>query len=134
MGPWLILLLYIAAFQGVAINRLVTNRWIATIGGMCYTIYLLHNYIVAVLGAAIPRILLRGSFPVRLAIQFILITPFVLVISALYFRFVERPCMRPDWPRRLRARLWSIKFSTWKKARPGPNDVSLPDEKSAVIF
>ena len=43
--PWLTLLLYIAAFQSVIMNRFVTNAWIATIGGMCYSIYLLHAYI-----------------------------------------------------------------------------------------
>ena len=48
--PWLILVALYCAFRGVAINRFVTNPWIATIGGMCYTIYLLHNYSIAALG------------------------------------------------------------------------------------
>jgi hypothetical protein len=37
--PWVILVLYVAAFHCVMMNRTVTNPWIATIGGMCYTIY-----------------------------------------------------------------------------------------------
>jgi peptidoglycan/LPS O-acetylase OafA/YrhL len=114
--PWLILLLYIAAFHGIAINRFVTNPWIATIGGMCYTIYLLHNYIIAALGAVTQRVSPGDVFPVRLLIQFLLMTPIVLVISALYFRFIERPCMRPDWPRQLKAaflRIKSHRFLAW---------------------
>ena len=105
VSPWLILLLYVAAFRGLAINRFVTNVWIATIGGMCYSIYLLHNYLVAALGMLTERVLAAGPFTLRLLVQFALITPFVLALSAIFFRWVERPCMRPDWPRRLKAAL-----------------------------
>jgi peptidoglycan/LPS O-acetylase OafA/YrhL len=102
-APWLILLLYVAAFRGLAMNRFVTNVWIATIGGMCYTIYLLHNYIVAAAGMLTERVLPASPFALRLLVQFVLITPIVLALSAIYFRWVERPCMRPDWPQRLKA-------------------------------
>jgi peptidoglycan/LPS O-acetylase OafA/YrhL len=99
--PWLILLLYIAAFRGRASNLVITNCWITTIGGMCYSIYLLHNYIIAATGWATERLSLQDVFAVRLLIQFLLIAPVVLVVSALYFRFIERPCMRPNWPQQL---------------------------------
>jgi peptidoglycan/LPS O-acetylase OafA/YrhL len=114
--PWLILLLYIAAFLGPATNRVVTNLWIATIGGMCYTIYLLHNYIIAALGTVTERIGVGNVFPVRLLTQFLLITPIVLAICALYFRLIERPCMRPDWPTRLKSaflRFKSCRLLAW---------------------
>ena len=107
--PWLVLLLYIAAFQGHAVNGFVTNAWIATIGGMCYTIYLLHNYIVAELGTITERLALGSGFSVRLGVQFFVMTPVVLVLCALYFRFVERPCMRPDWPQRLKSAFLRMK-------------------------
>jgi peptidoglycan/LPS O-acetylase OafA/YrhL len=103
--PWLVLLIYIAAFRGVAMNRFVTNPWIVTIGGMCYTIYLLHDYIIAALGMVTERIGSGSVFSVRLLVQFLLMTPIVLAIGALYFRLIERPCMRPDWPRQLRSAL-----------------------------
>ncbi len=107
--PWLVVLLYIAAFQGHAVNGFVTNAWIATIGGMCYTIYLLHNYIVAELGTITERLALGSGFSVRLGVQFFVMTPVVLVLCALYFRFVERPCMRPDWPQRLKSAFLRMK-------------------------
>ncbi|MGP0073339.1 MAG: acyltransferase family protein [Bryobacteraceae bacterium] len=102
-APWLMVLLYVAAFRGRAINHFVTNTWVATIGGMCYSIYLLHNYLIAALGMLTERFFSSYAFEWRLAIQFALITPAVLVLSAMYFRWVERPCMRPDWPRRVKA-------------------------------
>jgi peptidoglycan/LPS O-acetylase OafA/YrhL len=110
--PWLIFLLYVAAFRSVFVNRLVTNLWIATIGGMCYTIYLLHNYVVAGLGTFTERFFLDYSFTTRLSIQFLMITPVLLVISGLYFRLIERPCMRPYWPRELLIRIASLR-SRW---------------------
>jgi peptidoglycan/LPS O-acetylase OafA/YrhL len=120
-SPWLILLLYAAAFQGVAMRRFVTNAWIATIGGMCYTIYLLHNYVISASGALTETVNPSSEFAVRLLIQFLLISPIVLVISALYFRFVERPCMRPDWPQQLKAYILAnagvdgrVPFLSWR--------------------
>ncbi len=97
VAPWLILLLYVAAFEGVTVQRFLASPWITTIGGMCYTIYLLHNYAIAALGMVTQRLSPAGPFSFRLIIQFVLMTPIVLVISALYFRLIERPCMR-HWP------------------------------------
>jgi peptidoglycan/LPS O-acetylase OafA/YrhL len=111
--PWLILVLYIASFHGVVMNRFITKPWITTIGGMCYSIYLLHNYIIATLGMLTERFFVRSSFNERLVVQFLLMTPFVLVICGLYFRLIERPCMRSNWPQelkasiRLRTRAWT---------------------------
>jgi peptidoglycan/LPS O-acetylase OafA/YrhL len=109
IGPWLILVLYIAAFHSVAMNWFVTNVWITTIGGMCYTIYLLHNYLVAGTGMLTERVLPEWPFAARLLVQFVLISPVVLGVSALYFRWIERPCMRPDWPQRVLAALARLK-------------------------
>jgi peptidoglycan/LPS O-acetylase OafA/YrhL len=103
LSPWLMVALYVAAFRGRATRRFFGNIWITTIGGMCYTIYLLHNYLIAGIGMATERVLSSSWFDLRLAVQFLLITPAVLVVSALFFRWIERPCMRPDWPQRLKA-------------------------------
>lgn len=101
-APWLILLIYVGTFRGVAVNRVVVNPFIATVGGMCYTIYLLHNYIIAAAGMITERLLSTAPFELRLLLQFLLISPIVLVLSGLYFRVVEQPCMRPKWPSELR--------------------------------
>jgi peptidoglycan/LPS O-acetylase OafA/YrhL len=100
--PWLILVLYAAAFEGGVMRRLITNPWLTTIGGMCYSIYLLHNYAIAALGMVTERIGASSSFEVRVLIQLLLMSPVVLAVGALYFRWIERPCMRPDWPSRIR--------------------------------
>ena len=38
LSPWLLLLLSTGAFLGTATSRFFANPWIATIGGMCYSI------------------------------------------------------------------------------------------------
>jgi peptidoglycan/LPS O-acetylase OafA/YrhL len=95
--PWLIVLLFICAILGVAANRLITNQWIVTIGGMCYSIYLLHNYVIAAAGFVTEPLGQSAAFPVRLLVQIAVMSPIVLVVGALYFRLVERHFMSPDW-------------------------------------
>jgi peptidoglycan/LPS O-acetylase OafA/YrhL len=99
--PWLILALYVAAFHGSVMNRFVRNPWIVTIGGMCYTIYLLHNYIIALLGSVTERVSPGLSLPAALLLQLALMTPILLAVCALFFRLIERPCMNPNWTRNL---------------------------------
>ena len=98
--PAIILLLFIPAFYGIRTRRLFANLFVASIGGMCYTIYLLHNYAIAALGFITERVGLSLPFEARLLIQMLLMSPVVLGISILYFKLVEQPCMRSDWPMR----------------------------------
>lgn len=107
--PWLILVLYVAAFRGSAVNRFVRNPWIVTIGGMCYTIYLLHNYIIALLGAITERVSPGLSLPAALLLQLVLMAPIVLAVCGLFFRLIERPCMNPNWTRNLAVYLGQLR-------------------------
>lgn len=101
VGPFVVLSGYYAAFHSILVRRFLSTTFVCTVGGMCYSIYLLHNYIMALCGMFTERFTAHLPFDARLAIQFVLIGPPVLVISALYFKLIERPCMRPDWPARL---------------------------------
>jgi peptidoglycan/LPS O-acetylase OafA/YrhL len=103
--PPLALLLYGAVFRGPLTNRAMTNPWITTIGGMCYTIYLLHNRVIGVAIGWTKGWAGSGSYTVDLLVQLVLVAPVVLAVCAAYFLLVERPCMARDWPRRARARL-----------------------------
>jgi peptidoglycan/LPS O-acetylase OafA/YrhL len=102
VAPWLILVLYQAAFRGLMIRQFFVHPLVTTIGGMCYTIYLLHNYLIYGIGLVSERLFKASGYDVRLLTQFALMAPAVVFVSAVYFRFVERPCMRQDWP----ARFW----------------------------
>lgn len=105
--PALVLVLYFAVFYGSYSNRAFATVWVASIGGMCYSIYLLHNYLIALIGLVTERIGQTLSFEARFAIQALLMTPIVLAISICFYRLIEQPCMDPDWPARLKDTLTS---------------------------
>ena len=44
--PWLLLLAVIGVFRGVVLNAFLTLPLVTTIGGGCYSIYLLHNVVL----------------------------------------------------------------------------------------
>lgn len=96
---------FAATFRGVWFRRVLTNPWIVTIGGMCYTIYLLHNPVIVVAGRFSTRWLRGGDYGLDLLLQALLVVPAVLLVSTVFFVLVERPCMDRNWPRRLRDRL-----------------------------
>lgn len=102
--PFLVLAAYAAALRGPLTRRLFSTPWLVTIGGMCYTIYLLHQPIIQQLGAVLgPRLGALGPLP-SLALWVGIFAPVVLVVSALFFALVEQPCMNPQWPALLYAR------------------------------
>lgn len=103
--PALAFLLYCAAFRGRFSNRALVNPWISTIGGMCYSIYLLHNPVLGGVLATTLRLPSVGSYAGDLLVQIAATIPLVLVPAAVFFVAVEKPCMRRDWPQRLLARL-----------------------------
>lgn len=100
--------LYCAAFRGVLTNRVLTNLWITTIGGMCYTIYLFHNKLTGIVIEATKGLAPTGSYTINLFIQGLIVVPVVLAMCAVYFLVIERPCMRRDWPQRLAGRVQSL--------------------------
>jgi peptidoglycan/LPS O-acetylase OafA/YrhL len=100
--PGFILALYAAVFYGSFSNQALASVWVASIGGMCYSIYLLHNYAIASLGFITERIGGTLPFPSKFMVQMLLMTPFVLAICICFYRLIEQPCMQPDWPSRLK--------------------------------
>jgi len=106
--PPLAFVLYQAVFRGVITNRIMTNPWITTIGGMCYTIYLFHNPLIGALASLTRGFIPTGIYTLNVIAQGCIILPVVLAACALYFVTIERPCMRRDWPRRLADKMRSL--------------------------
>jgi peptidoglycan/LPS O-acetylase OafA/YrhL len=93
----IVLLLYVAALRGKVVNRLLRNRVVSTIGGMCYTIYLFHYLIIATVGGG-TRHLVFNSYALTICVQAAVLCGPLLFLSAIYFLVIERPCMNPRWP------------------------------------
>jgi peptidoglycan/LPS O-acetylase OafA/YrhL len=98
--PWLILAACVAAFRGKIMARLLGNRWLTTIGGMCYTIYLYHWFMISGLYRA-TIVLQTKILWLDLLIQFAVMAPIIIVVCTGMFVLFERPFMRRDWPQKL---------------------------------
>ncbi len=103
--PILIALAFVGAFRGVLLHRLFTIEWIAIIGGMCYSIYLWHFFIIALVFKASRHLLITHDLLGDFLVQSVLILPCILAFSVAYFVLIERPCMDPAWPQKLWAAL-----------------------------
>ena len=111
--PLLALIIFCATFRGRWLRAAFRNRWIATIGGMCYTIYLLHYPIISAIGRYTIRIGANDGFVLHVLVQAAIVLPLLLFVSTLFFVTIERPCMQKDWPQRLAA----LRSASWARTR-----------------
>lgn len=91
----------VAAFRSVLFRRLMGNSFLVSVGGMCYTTYLLHYTLLHLIGEATRSLVVTQSLLVNLLVHGAIFAPAVLAVSTCYFVAVEKPCMRKDWPVRL---------------------------------
>jgi peptidoglycan/LPS O-acetylase OafA/YrhL len=111
---------YLGVFRGVIANKLLTMRWIVTIGGMCYSVYLLHNALLNNILSASSGIAPTGSYTLNVAFQAVVMVPCIILVSVLFFVVIERPCMNKNWPYKLRASLSRrVKLSSSDQSRSG---------------
>jgi peptidoglycan/LPS O-acetylase OafA/YrhL len=99
--PWLNLLMGLTAFRGRWSGGFFSNPWIMTIGGMCYTIYMYHSLLIGII-IRLTAPLHFGPFWLTLLVQFLVMTPLIILPAAVLFVLFERPFMRRDWPARVK--------------------------------
>lgn len=76
--------------------RLLEKKFLYIIGGMCYSIYMLHQKIIYYLSPFFSKVFFN-NYLIDFFIKFTVALLVVLIISALFFIFVERPTMKKDW-------------------------------------
>ena len=83
----------------------LTNKWlikifsfapIAIIGGMCYSIYLIHEQVISATGRLLKFIDIKSP-AISFIISYLLLLLIVLITSAVYYKLVEQPCMKRNW-------------------------------------
>ena len=102
--PWIMFFCCLAAFRGTITSALLGYPWIATIGGMCYTIYMYHWLMISML-VRVTGHLQTHIFWLDLLIQYVLMSVVITAVCSILFLLFERPFMRRDWPVRLLKRL-----------------------------
>ena len=124
-APISLCLAYYAAFHSVWVGRFLRNSIVSAMGGMCYSIYLIHNYVIAVCGMYTERWTATLPFTARLGVQILLIGPVVLFSSGVFYLLIEQPCMGPDWPARASQWLWLKGRSIFVRGAFSETDPSL---------
>lgn len=91
---------FLGGFKGCFLNRLLRNKIFTSIGGMCYTIYLLHYPFLHVCTGALKPFLSGTNFFLDYLILLILLGPILLVIAGSFYLLCEKPFMYSDWPQK----------------------------------
>ena len=95
--PFLLGLFYYIIMKNDRVKQVFSYKFIPVIGGMCYSIYLLHYTIISVLGRYTLGFHLTDYYLPNLLLQIILLGIPVLLISSLFYFYIERPFMSKKW-------------------------------------
>ena len=113
--PWIPLLtlplFMVATFRSRWCRRLLSLPAVTAIGGMCYSIYLVHFQLISLFGRITKDLPFSNVFWQNLLIQGLVVGLPVLLLSSVFFILVEKPCMNKNWPQELVER--------WKRGVPG---------------
>lgn len=124
-GPMILPVLFVGAFKGSLIPKILRNRLISTTGGMCYSIYLTHR--TTILACQLLLVRFHLGYLMWVAVSLLLIAPAAIVVGAVYFLLIEKPCMNPRWPQQLIERLRS-----GPRSRPPKSPLPKPDRSPLV--
>jgi peptidoglycan/LPS O-acetylase OafA/YrhL len=116
--PFVIVVLYLAAFRGKIWSAIFSNPAITNIGGMCYSIYLFHFIIIYGVKHLTAPLHIGQNFWAYYLLQCALIIPVVLLLCGAFFVLIERPCMDPTWPRKLWNKSRSLLSNTERLQAP----------------
>jgi len=106
-----IFIFYYLAMHNTFWKRTMSISWMAVIGGMCYTIYLIHAPVIDYIGDVAHNFRISEHYMPNLFLNTLISIPLILIFSAIYFRLIERPCMDKTWPQKLKKYL-TAKLST----------------------
>ena len=104
--------LFMAALKGKYFPALLSLKPLTLIGGMCYTIYLIHLPLLELLYSFIAKIGQPASYSGQLSISLLIALPVVLLSSMIAYRTIEQPFMnrKLSWPRWKRSILKQAKL------------------------
>ena len=99
-----ILGLFVSAFKGSISNWFYTRPFIFLIGGMCYSIYLLHFALFFLIVKYSVFISVSQGYWLDFFVQFLFLFPTVILVTAVFYLYIEKPFMDRQWPKRIYSR------------------------------
>jgi peptidoglycan/LPS O-acetylase OafA/YrhL len=88
------------AVTNTALKKIMSIQWISIIGGMCYSIYLLHLLTMSAVSKLLNNCPVENKTIGFVVYGACLITA-VLLISMIFYKLIEQPCMKQDWYKKL---------------------------------
>jgi len=107
-----VLILIFSAYYNIILRkslRFFSLRTITNVGGMCYTIYLLHFAIISFVGNPLLYIQFSSNPILNIGLYSIIILSSIILVSVVFFVLIERPCMDKNWPTNLKNYVISFK-------------------------
>lgn len=100
-APWLIMAGFIGVFRGGIVRRLFRWTPVVVLGGMCYTIYLWHFFVMRAIWPFWVEVASPELGTLDLLLFVVVASTAMLALSVVMFVLIERPTMDPAWPRKL---------------------------------
>jgi peptidoglycan/LPS O-acetylase OafA/YrhL len=88
------------AITNTALRKIMSIRWISIIGGMCYSIYLLHLMVMSAVSKLLSNYFIENKL-IGFFIYGICLLAAVLSVSILFYKLIEQPCMKRNWYKEL---------------------------------
>ncbi|MFC3879989.1 acyltransferase family protein [Algoriphagus namhaensis] len=95
--------LLLSAIYGRYTSRILSLSWISIIGGMCYTLYLMHLPLLEGYYSFIARFGQWSGYIGQLSISLIIVLPIIFLCSVIAFRWIEQPFMKKKDQKSLRS-------------------------------
>jgi peptidoglycan/LPS O-acetylase OafA/YrhL len=73
--------------------KVLTFKLITNIGGMCYSVYLLHYPILQTVGNPLVKHSFSNYFYLNVSIYSFILLSIIMLLSSIFFLLVEKPCM-----------------------------------------
>lgn len=107
--PFLVGLLYYIILKNGIVKRIFSYKFVPIIGGMCYSIYLVHYTVISIAGRLTMNLHFTHYYLPNLLLQIVLLTIPALIISAIFYYYIERPFMSSKWVDALQSQRSKIK-------------------------
>ncbi len=98
--PTMIFIFYYLTMFTPFWKKLFSKKILVILGGMCYTIYLIHSPIISITTNYLVKYQFSQWYMLNYIFLSIILIIATLVGSSLFFVLIERPCMQKDWYRK----------------------------------
>lgn len=89
-----LLLVFLSAIYGKLLSRFLSLRWVVIIGGMCYSLYLIHLPMLEAFYLLVGKFGQWSGYFGQLSITIFIALPMILLSGVIAYRWVEQPFMK----------------------------------------